>query len=94
MVRVGQLVDVYQLIEEFSLESLLRSELKIYRQYRASESDPHDRRPLRAVSVEAHENRIFFALGYMLDSCTSYQLDVVGSANQGLRYVRHSTTMC
>lgn len=93
-VRADQLVDVYQLIEEFSLESLLRAEPNIYRQYRASEADPHDRKPLRAVTVEAHDNRIFFALDYTLDSCTSYQLYVVGSANQGLQYVRYSTTMC
>lgn len=92
-IRVDQLVDVYELIETNSLESLLRAEPEIYRQYQAAEVHARGRTSLTAVSVERYEWRTFFVLWYRLDSCISIMLYVTGG-KEGHSYARGAEVWC
>lgn len=87
-------VDIYQLIEDFSLQALLVAEDSIYQMYTATVADPEPRRPLESVRVEAEDNHVYFVLKYGISTCVSSLIYVEGTTNGGFKYAHHSIVMC
>ena len=87
-VKAGDLIDVFTLIEDYELQSLLRAEPQL-RARRGIVS-----RDFRSIELRSIDDRTYYILGYGDDSCNVLEVHVSGDSHGGYHDVGAWQVVC